>query len=191
MCWNEFSPAQSVWSWIATRKKSPTLGRRRGYGHWANSGVWTDSLRQVNPLCVVEKRWKGKVIDTEVRSDIMTPEEVARFLRKSPSWVYKHWQELGGVKLGGSLFFPSKGELYEHIFHKGQGVAIRLQPEGRKIHPSRVQNQKGGQPGRSGQKKGGPTTTREEADPNRHWSSPDSVDSFGLGNQATSACFSS
>jgi len=55
----------------------------------------------------------------------MTPEEVARFLKKSASWVYKHWQELGGVKLGGSLFFPHKEDLYERIFRQGQRVPVR------------------------------------------------------------------
>jgi hypothetical protein len=49
-------------------------------------------------------------IDTEFEHDILTVEEVALYLRKSPSWVYKHWQVLGGRKLGGSLFFPWKGE---------------------------------------------------------------------------------
>jgi len=46
----------------------------------------------------------------------MTSEEVAQFLHKSPSWVYKNWQLLGGVKLRGSLFFPNKEDLYEHLF---------------------------------------------------------------------------
>jgi len=50
-------------------------------------------------------------IDSDPRFDIMTPEEVAQFLHKSPSWVYKNWQLLGGVKLRGSLFFPSKGKV--------------------------------------------------------------------------------
>jgi hypothetical protein len=47
-------------------------------------------------------------IDEKPDYAMMTPEEVARYLRKSPSWAYKHWRELGGVKLGGSLFFPGK-----------------------------------------------------------------------------------
>jgi hypothetical protein len=49
-------------------------------------------------------------IDKNLSPEIMTPEEVALYLRKSTSWVYKHWQELGGRKLGGSLFFPRKEE---------------------------------------------------------------------------------
>ncbi len=57
-------------------------------------------------------------IDTPPTADIMTRAEVAQFLQKSLSWVYKNWQKLGAVKLGGSLFFPSKGELYELLFNK-------------------------------------------------------------------------
>ena len=67
-------------------------------------------------------------IDNKSLSGIMTPEEVARFLKKSTSWVYKNWQKLGGVKLGGSLFFPRKEDLYEHIFCQGEGLAVRLYP---------------------------------------------------------------
>ena len=53
------------------------------------------------------------VIDRLPEPEIMTPEEVACYLKKSLSWVYKHWQILGGVKLGGSILFPSKEELHE------------------------------------------------------------------------------
>ena len=60
-------------------------------------------------------------IDTAEKFEIMTPEEVARYLRKSTSWVYKNWQVLGGRKLGGSLFFPRKENLYERIFGQGKG----------------------------------------------------------------------
>lgn len=50
-------------------------------------------------------------IDYDQRYEIMDPEEVARYLHKSVSWVYKNWQMLGGRKLRGSLFFPGKGPL--------------------------------------------------------------------------------
>ena len=59
-------------------------------------------------------------VDNASKGAIMTPEDVARFLKKSLSWVYKHWQELGGVKLGGSLLFPSKEDLYVSLFGKRQ-----------------------------------------------------------------------
>ena len=53
--------------------------------------------------------------------NILTPEETAKYLKKSVSWVYKHAEELGGRKLGGSLFFPAEEDLYEFIFCKGKG----------------------------------------------------------------------
>jgi hypothetical protein len=71
--------------------------------------------------------------------DILTVEEVAQYLRKSPSWVYKHWQALGGRKIGGSLIFPGKENLYERLFSEGQGVALRLHPEGNQTHKVLVQ----------------------------------------------------
>ena len=45
-------------------------------------------------------------IDKERAPVVMLPEDVALFLRKSVSWVYKHWRELGGVKVGGLHYFP-------------------------------------------------------------------------------------
>jgi hypothetical protein len=109
-------------------------------------------------------------IDNNLNHDILTPEEVALFLRKSTSWVYKHWQELGGRKLGGSLFFPRKEDLYECLFCKrqGQGVEVRFHPEGDQVHRSLVQNKNGGQTGRS-KKKGGAKKSKTDGDnPNRH-----------------------
>jgi len=55
------------------------------------------------------------------KKDILTPEEVAQYLRKSLSWVHKNWQILGGRQLRGSLFFPKREELYERIFCKREG----------------------------------------------------------------------
>jgi len=107
-------------------------------------------------------------IDTNPQFEIMTPEEVAQFLRKSLSWVYKNWQTLGGVKRGGSLFFPSQEDLYERLFQEGQRVAIRLHAKGQEAHPSLVQNQNRGQTGRNRKKKGGARATDEGGDPNRH-----------------------
>lgn len=49
---------------------------------------------------------------------IQTVEEVAQFFQKSPSWVYRNWKKLGGKKLGGSLFFPSKEDIYERLLFK-------------------------------------------------------------------------
>lgn len=98
----------------------------------------------------------------------MTPEEVAQYLRKSLSWVYKNWQILGGRKLGGSLFFPRKEDLYERLFHKGERVEMRLHPQGNQTHVNLVQNKSRGQAGRIRQKKGGKKSKARDTDPNRH-----------------------
>ncbi len=107
-------------------------------------------------------------VDTNLQNDIMTPEEVAQFLHKSPSWVYKNWQLLGGVKLRGSLFFPSKEDLYERLFYKRQGLEIRLHAKRSQTHSSRIQNQNQGQTGHSGKKKGGARTAEGNSNSNRH-----------------------
>ena len=90
----------------------------------------------------------NSTIDKKASAEIMTPEEVALFLRKSTSWVYKNWQELGGRKLGGSLFFPRKEDLYERLFYKGKGVEVRLHPGGDQAHGNLVQAKNQGQTGR-------------------------------------------
>jgi hypothetical protein len=100
--------------------------------------------------------------------EIMTPEEAAEFLHKSVSWVYKYWQELGGRKLGGSLFLPGKEDLHELLFSKGKGVEIRLHSERNPAHKCLVQDKSGSQTGRS-KKKGGDTASETiSTDPNRH-----------------------
>jgi len=109
-----------------------------------------------------------KPIDKTSKIDILTPEEVARYLRKSTSWVYKNWKILGGRKLGGSLFFPGKEDLYERIFFKGKGVEIRFHPQGDQAYGSLVQNKNRGQTGRGQKTKGGEKSKAGIEDPNRH-----------------------
>jgi hypothetical protein len=41
---------------------------------------------------------------------------------------------LGGRKLGVSLIFPAKEDLYGRLFQKRQGVEIRLHPERPALH---------------------------------------------------------
>ena len=105
-------------------------------------------------------------LDIKSSQRIMTPDEVAHFFQKSTSWVYKNWKELGGAKLAGSLFFPSKEDLYGLLFQKREGVEVRLRPQGKQVHGDLVQNKKRGQAGRS-KKKGG-TTKTDCGDANRH-----------------------
>src|SRR5208337_1164218 len=107
-------------------------------------------------------------IDSPHGEDILVPEEVARYLRKSLSWVYKHWEVLGGVKLGGSILFPSKEELHERIFNKGEAVEVRLHPEGDQAHGGLVQDQKRGKGGRGKEKEGVEEPAGGDGNPNRH-----------------------
>jgi glycerate kinase len=88
------------------------------------------------------------IIDNDSHKEIMTPEEVAQYLKKSVSWVYKNWRVLGGVKLMGSIFFPRKEEIYERIFQKRQGVEVRLHPKQAEVHGSMVQHKTTGKGGR-------------------------------------------
>ncbi len=106
--------------------------------------------------------------DNSYQPEILSPEEVAQYLRKSLSWVYKHWQELGARKLGGSLFFPGKENLYEHIFSQTERLEIRLHPRRETIHGSMVQNEVGSK--ESGTEKKGDLkrTSNTDSDPNRH-----------------------
>jgi len=67
-------------------------------------------------------------------------EEIAQYLHKSSSWVYKNWKVLGGRKLRGSLFFPSKEDLYERVlFKEEKAVSVRVHREGNQVHGNLVQ----------------------------------------------------
>ena len=109
------------------------------------------------------------IVDTHSEPDIMIPEEIAQFLRKSLSWVYKNWRKLGGVKLGGSLFFPRKEDLYERLFGTRQGVEVRLHSERNQVFKQLVQNKNRSQGG-GGKKKGGIVKTSADTGEaiNRH-----------------------
>ena len=99
---------------------------------------------------------------------IQNIEEVAQYFQKSQSWVYKNWKVLGGKKLGGSLIFPAKEDLYERIFDKRERVEVRLHPEGNQVHKRLVRNNERGFEGR-GRKKGGNHKSKTENDSaNRH-----------------------
>ena len=105
-------------------------------------------------------------VDKKSSSKIMTPDEVAAFCQKSTSWVYAHWEALGGVKLGGSLLFPNKEDLYELLFNKRQGMAVRLYAKRTTAHGHVVQNKEGGKKSRS--KKKGRTEQAGGDGDNRH-----------------------
>lgn len=71
----------------------------------------------------------------------MTPDEVASFFKKSTSWVYKNWKILGGVKLGGSLFFPNQKEMYDLLFQQRKPVGVSHHSQGKQESRNPVQDQ--------------------------------------------------
>ena len=93
-------------------------------------------------------------LDLDAGKCPMTIEEVAHFLRKSTSWVYKHWRELGAAKFGGSLIFPAREDLYGRLFSQGPGMEIRLHPQKTTVHRLLVSDKKGSIDRRN-KKKGG------------------------------------
>jgi len=107
-------------------------------------------------------------LDKNNQKSIMTIQEVALFLHKSESWVYKHWKELGGKKLGGSLFFQGKEDLYECLFCRQEGMEIRLHSKRKQANGSLVRNKTEGK--KSGSRKEGGTnkSATVASDPNRH-----------------------
>jgi len=107
-------------------------------------------------------------LDIQSPSGIMNPDEVAQFFQKSTSWVYKNWKGLGGVKLGGSLFFPSKEDLYERLFKQEQRVEVRLHQKGDSTHRSRIQNEKRSTKSRSTKKGGGKQSAACDGSADRH-----------------------
>ena len=96
-----------------------------------------------------------KNLDFNSSSDIMTPDELAQYLKVSQSWIYKYWKDLGGAKLGGKIFFPKKEIVYERIFkneeRKKECLEVRFCTEGKTNNKERLQNQKRSQ--RSGGRK--------------------------------------
>jgi hypothetical protein len=85
--------------------------------------------------------------------DILTPEEVAQYLKISLSWVYKNKDILGGRKLRGSLRFPGKEDLYERIFGENQRMEVRFQVQKKEVSKRVLQNQDRGKRGRGGKVK--------------------------------------
>ena len=80
----------------------------------------------------------------------------------SISWVYKHWEELGGIKKGRRNVIL-RGVLYANL--QGKGVVVRENREGRKemdtpknrYEPDEVEEEKRGQVRRGGIKAEGRT----------------------------------
>ena len=117
---------------------------------------------------ILSEKLESTDIDLSSKTDIMTVEEVAKYFQRSISWVYKNWMLLGGRKLGGSLFFPTKEDLYESIFQEDERVEVRFHSEKKQIHRPVVQNKKGGKKSRSRKTKGGTESDNEGGSPNRY-----------------------
>jgi len=133
----------------------------------------TPAFKMPEALFIIQIYTEGlmhnSTLDKNIHYAIMTVEEVAHYLRKSPSMVYKNWKILGGRKLRGSLVFPSKEDLYELVFGRRERMEVRLHGKGDQVHRSLVQNKNRGQASRS-EGKGGDqkSKTKDGGDPNRH-----------------------
>ena len=87
-------------------------------------------------------------------SDILTVKEVAQYLRKSTSWVYRHQQELGASKLGGSLLFRKVRIDGRLSGEEQKDVQVQLQVPKTAAHKSRVQDETRSPTSRSREKGG-------------------------------------
>jgi hypothetical protein len=95
--------------------------------------------------------------------NLLKPADIAKLFNQSLAWVSKNYKKLGGVKIGGRMFFPPQEKLYERLFCAEEGMAVRLHDEEREIHSCMVQNQERSQVCRA--KK---ASRSEQADLNRH-----------------------
>ncbi|WP_136810847.1 hypothetical protein [Desulfosediminicola flagellatus] len=93
----------------------------------------------------------------------LKPTDIAEIFNQSLAWVSKNHKKLGGVKIGGRMFFPPKETLYERLFCREEGMAVRFHGEGRKTHQNMVQNETRSKRGRAEKK-----NRVEQTDLNRH-----------------------
>ncbi|WFS62945.1 hypothetical protein LF599_01920 [Pseudodesulfovibrio thermohalotolerans] len=54
--------------------------------------------------------------DTKLKTRVLYAQDVAAFLGKSVDWAYDHAEDVGGVKRGGSWFFPNEEDIYDRLF---------------------------------------------------------------------------
>lgn len=98
----------------------------------------------------------------------MIPEEVAQYLRVSMSWVYQNWQVLGGVKIGGKIFFPNQRDLYEHIFYQRERMEVRVRGKQKATQQSVVSDKIRGKKGVSKTQRGNNKSKTENQRADRH-----------------------
>jgi hypothetical protein len=92
--------------------------------------------------------------------DILTPKEIAKLMPSSvsQSWIYAHWEELGGVKIGG-LKLISK-EVFDDNFQK-ERLVLRQDRKGRqKVDTNQSGNGTVQMENKKGSKKGGSQAKR-------------------------------
>jgi len=119
----------------------------------SNFSLVADKSRSPAETPLSASNWNNGLTANSKKS-IMTVEEVAQFMGKSASWVYKNSHALGGRKLGGSLFFPSKEDLYDNLFSGKEGVEVRLRVPKEATNQSLVQNKNRRQTGGSKKTRG-------------------------------------
>ncbi len=56
------------------------------------------------------------IVDAEFSDAIMSPKQVARYLKISPHTVYSRWEKLGGLKIGRTLRF--RKEIIDALFRQ-------------------------------------------------------------------------
>ncbi len=109
------------------------------------------------------------MLTMNIEKGIKNVEEVAEYLRKSTSWVYKNWKIIGGRKLGGSLIFPSEEDLYERLFFQQEKqVAVRVHRKRNSVHGNLVPKEIGSERSRSKKKGGDKEPEADDGNPNRH-----------------------
>jgi len=75
---------------------------------------------------------------------VLTPQDVADFLKVSISWVYKNADMLGVVRVKGVLRFPTREVIYERLFGAGnKDLAIQLCDERDSVQRIRLQDNDG------------------------------------------------
>lgn len=84
---------------------------------------------------------------------IMTADEVRKEMRLlvSRAWVYEHWRELGGTKIGQRIFFTKEG-LQSALQRQGEMEGSR--PRGRKAAVGQLRDKTRGQGVGGGSKEG-------------------------------------
>jgi hypothetical protein len=56
--------------------------------------------------------------------------DIAELFSQSLAWVSKYFRELGGAKIGGRVFYPPREVMYERLFCREKGMAVRLHAKG-------------------------------------------------------------